>query len=97
MPYAATRRSERKPVTMAVILLIEGEEVDPHALTVDLSPHGVRLQAKAALAPGQSAKLIFDDNPDQAVPSRVIWAGQVNSDRRAEAGLEFIKPIKGTL
>ena len=88
-----TRRSERKPVRLAVILLIEGEEVDPRALTVDLSHHGVRLQAKADPTPGQFAQVIFADNPSQAVLSRVVWAGRVNSDREAEAGLEFVDPL----
>ena len=93
MPYPITRRSERKPVRLAVILLIEGEEVNPHALTVDLSRHGVRVQANPALTVGQSAQVIFADNPCQAVLSRVVWAGRINSDREAEAGLEFVDPL----
>jgi hypothetical protein len=93
IPYPITRRSERKPVRLAVILLIEGEEVDPHALTVNLSPHGVRLQAKAALTRGQFAQVTFADNPSQAVLSRVVWAGRIDSDREAEAGLEFVDPL----
>jgi transposase-like protein len=33
------------------------------------------------------------DNPCQAVLSRVVWAGRINSDREAEAGLEFVDPL----
>ncbi len=91
--YSTTRRSERKLVRLAVILLIEGEEIDPHALTVDLSQHGVRLQAKAPVTPGQFAEVIFEGDPNHAVHSRVVWAGRVNTDREAETGLEFINPI----
>jgi len=91
--YSIARRSERKPVRMAVILLIEGEEVDHRALTVDISRHGVRLQANPALTPGQLAQVIFEDSPSHAVPARVVWAGRLGSDREAEAGLEFVNPL----
>jgi len=94
--YSATRRSERKPVRLPVILLIEGEEVDPHALAVEMSQHGVRLQTKAAVKPRQSAQVIFEGDPNHAVQSRVVWVGRVNTDRQAETGLEFINPIPAT-
>ncbi len=58
------RPSERKPVQMSVIHVIENDEAG-HATTVDLSPSGLRLQSDATLAPGQPVGLLLATAPPQ--------------------------------
>jgi len=93
-----SRRSERHPVKMAVILVIEGEEVDQSSLALDLSPYGLRLQTAASLAPGQQVGLLPlpDDSSEGAIGARVVWVGKVETDQAGQAGLEFLRPLAST-
>jgi len=90
------RRSERHPVKMAALLVIEGEEVDQSALTVDLSPHRLRLQTAASLAPGQQVGLLPGDQSEGVIGARVVWVGKVETDQAGQAGLEFLRPLAST-
>jgi PilZ domain len=88
-----SRRSERKPLRKAVVLVVEmGEETASHdASTIDVSPFGARVQANAELKTGQVLQLIRPDNPDDTVRCMVVWTADVSSDTKGEAGLEFLK------
>ena len=89
----SSRRSERRPVRMAVLLIVEGVEVDQSALTVDVSPHGLRLQTAASLAPGQPVGVVLRGRSGGVVDARVVWVGKVETDQAGQAGLEFLRPL----
>lgn len=90
--YARVRRSERKRIRIAIVLVVDGEEVEHRASTVDVSQHGLRLQSGVNLTPGQSAHVIFENSPELALESRVVWVGPMGSAGEPEAGLEFLDP-----
>ena len=77
------------------------EEDDPRTpyegTILDLSEHGVRVEAEAALTPGQTLSLIQSDNPTRTLRCMVVWAGDVGSDGHDQAGLEFLKPSSPAL
>lgn len=89
---AAPRRSERKPVRKAIVLMIdEGNQDAGHpGMTVDLSDHGARVEAAAALTPGQTLTLVQPDDPSSSLRCMVVWAGDVASDGHDHVGLEFL-------
>lgn len=87
------RRSERKPAQMAVTLLIEGDEAECLANTVDVSSYGLRLQSDATLAPGQPVGLLFPAIPDCYIKARIIWVGKAETDQAGQAGFEFLNPL----
>ena len=89
----AKRRSERKRVQMSVTLLIEGDEAEILADTVDLSAHGVRAQTNATFTPGQSVGLLFPSMPDCYIKARIVWVGKAESDQSGQAGFEFLNPL----
>jgi hypothetical protein len=90
--YAVPRRSERKPVRKAIVLMVESD--DPETLhqgtTVDMSEHGARVEAETALTPGQTLNLIQPDDPTHTLRCMVVWAGEVSSDGQDQVGLEFL-------
>ena len=94
-PPSLSRRAERYPVKMAVILVLEGEEADHSSLVVDFSPYGLRLQTAALLSPGQQVGLLSvpEDKLGRAIGARVIWVGKVATDQSGQAGLEFLRPL----
>lgn len=89
---AVSRRSERKPIRKAIVLMVESEnhETQFNATTLDVSEHGVRIQADTALTPGQTLSLFQPDDPARALRCTVVWAGDVSSDGHDQAGLEFL-------
>jgi hypothetical protein len=89
----SSRRSERRPVKMAVILVVEGQGVDESSLTVDLSPYGLRLQTAASLAPGQPVGVLLRGRSEGFIDARVVWVGKVETDQAGQAGLEFLRPL----
>jgi hypothetical protein len=80
---------------MAVTLVIEGDEAEYFATTVDLSPHGLRLQSDATLAPGQPVGLLLATQPDCFIKARVVWVGKADSAQAGQAGFEFMNPLTG--
>jgi PilZ domain len=84
----------RKPVRKAIVLMVEsdGPEVRHEGTTVDMSEHGARVEAEAALAPGQTLSLIQADDPVHVLRCLVVWSGDVSSDGHGQAGLEFLDP-----
>lgn len=98
MPDEATsdrRRSERKRVQMAVTIVIEGDEAEYLATTVDLSSYGLRLQSDVALSPGQPVGLLLSAKPDYFIRARVAWVGKADTAQASQAGFEFLKPLPG--
>ena len=89
------RRSERERVQMAVTLVIEGDEAEYLATTVDLSPLGLRLQSDATLVPGQPVGLLLATEPDCFIKARVVWVGKVDSAQAGQAGFEFMDLLPG--
>src|ERR1035441_7433916 len=87
------RPAERKRVQMAVTLVIEGDEAEYLATTVDLSPHGLRLQSDVTLAPGQPVGLLLATEPACFIRARVAWVGQADSAQAGQAGFEFLNPL----
>ena len=91
------RRSERKRVQMAVTLVIEGDEAEYLATTVDLSPYGLRLQSEVTLAPGQPVGLLLATEPDCFIKARVVWVGKDDSAQAGQAGFQFLNPLAGAV
>ena len=89
------RPAERKRVQMAVTLVIESEEAEYLATTVDLSPYGLRLQSDATLAPGQPVGLLLATEPACFIKARVAWVGKADSAQAGQAGFEFSNPLTG--
>jgi hypothetical protein len=86
------RPAERKQVQMAVILVIESDDAESLATTVDLSSSGLRLQSDATLAPGQPVGLLLATEPPSFIKSRVVWVGKADSVQAGQAGFEFLNP-----
>ncbi len=80
---------------MAVTLVIESDEAEYLATTVDLSPHGLRLQSDATLSPGQPVGLLLASEPDCFIKARVVWVGKADSAQAGQAGFEFLNPQLG--
>ena len=85
-----TRRSERKPVQMAVTIVLEGDEAEFAGTTVDLSPYGLRVRSDATLAPGQPVGLVLSTEPDCVIKARIAWVGRADSAQAGQAGFEFM-------
>lgn len=89
------RPAERKRVQMAVTLVIESDEAEYLATTVDLSSYGMRLQSDAALAPGQPVGLLLATEPAYFIKARVAWVGRADSAQAGQAGFQFVNPLSG--
>jgi len=92
---SVSQRAERKRVKMAVTVVIEGNEAEYLATTVDLSSYGLRLQSDATLSPGQPVGLLLATQPDSLIKARVVWVGKADSAQAGQAGFEFSTPIAG--
>ena len=90
-----TRRSERQPIRMALVLLTDANngENREEAVTVDLSQHGCRIESPASLTTGQLVHLMPADSPGVSMPGRVVWVGEPTSELAGEAGIELLKPL----
>jgi hypothetical protein len=80
---------------MAVTLVIEGEEAEYLADTVDLSAHGLRLQSEATLEMGQPVGLLLGTEPNCFVKARVVWVGKGDSTLAGQVGFEFLDVLPG--
>ena len=89
------RGAERKRVQIAVTVVIEGDEAEHRATTVDLSNYGLRLQSDATLSQGQFVGLLLATQPDCVIKARVAWVGRSDSAQAGQAGFEFLNPVAG--
>ncbi len=80
---------------MAVTLVIEGDEAEYLANTVDLSSHGLCLQSAVPLALGQPVGLLLGTEPDCFVKARVVWIGKADPAQPGKAGFEFLDFLPG--
>ena len=92
------RRCERTQVEMTVTLLVPGtgpNDSAHRAVTADLSTFGARVISDLPLVAGQKVRFIprDADQPSLAVPGRIVWVGECNSDRAGQAGIEFLIPL----
>lgn len=78
---------------MAVTLMIEGDEAEILADTVDVSSHGLRAQSDASLSPGQPVGLLFPNIPNCYIKARIVWVGKADTDQSGQAGFEFLNPL----
>ena len=92
---SVNRTAERKRVQMAVTLVIEGDEAEYLATTVDLSSYGLRLQSGATLTPGQPVGLLLATEPACFIKARVVWVGKDDSAQAGQAGFQFLNPLPG--
>lgn len=91
------RRSERRRVQITVTLVIESDEAEFPANTVDLSPEGLCLQSEVPLALGQPVGLLLGTEPTSFIKARVVWIGKADPARPGLAGVEFLNLLPGPL
>ena len=97
MPDSPERRSTRKPVALALLIVVnsEGEESDEaSAQAQDLSLHGMGISTGASLKTGQLVDIRANEGLGGPVRARVVWVGAPESDKQCPAGLEFLSPLK---
>ncbi len=97
--YRVPRRTERKPATKAILLVVESEESGVHhdGTMADISSDGARVEARTPLKPGQTLSLVQPDDPSRALRCLVVWSGDVGTDGDGQAGLEFLDPPDSNL
>jgi hypothetical protein len=64
-------------------------KADDSAITLDISPRGVRVRTNLALAPGEWVKVVAKGEFTQAIAALVIWVRKDQSSRSTFAGLEL--------
>ena len=89
------RGSERERVQISVTLVIEGDEAEHLATTVDLFPHGLRLQSDATLTPSQPVGILLATNPGCFIKARAVLAGKADMAQGGQAGFELLNPFTG--
>jgi len=92
---SAPRGADRKPVRITVTLVIDGDEAEHLATTVDLSNYGARLRSDVTLLPGQHVGIILSTRRDWFIKARVAWVGQCDSPEAGQAGFAFSNPFTG--
>jgi hypothetical protein len=75
---------------MTVTLVIEGDEAQYPANTVNLSSNGLCLQSEATLALGQPVGLLLGAEPNCFIKARVVWVGKADPTQVGQAGFEFL-------
>jgi hypothetical protein len=92
---AADRRSNRRPLRLALVLLMDTEqgEIRKEGATIDVSNHGCRVEGVEPLCEGQLVRLLPWETPDGAIAGRVVWVGEPASNTAGEAGIEFLHPL----
>ncbi|MFB3922274.1 MAG: PilZ domain-containing protein [Terriglobia bacterium] len=97
MPESKDRRSTRKPVALALLIVVEPESeesAEAAALAKDLSEHGLQISTRTDLKTGQLVDIRANEGLGGPVRARVVWVGAPESDKQYRAGLEFLSPLK---
>jgi hypothetical protein len=86
------RRSERRPATIPISLVLEAEKfkADNSAITTDISTDGVGVRTTLGLVPGEWVGFVKKGEFPHAIPSRVVWAREDEYSGWMFAGLEFL-------
>ncbi|MFZ0960258.1 MAG: PilZ domain-containing protein [Terriglobia bacterium] len=93
--YNAQRKSERRPIRLALVLVTDSDEgeVRNEGFTIDVSQHGCRVEGVATMCEGQLVRLLPWESPEGAIVGRVVWVGEPASKLAGEAGIEFLQPL----
>jgi len=91
---SAARRSTRKPVALALLIVVDAEGDEAEAQAHDLSALGMGISSGASLQTGQLVDIHANEGLGGPVRARVVWVGQPESDKQYQAGLEFLSPLK---
>ena len=88
------RRSKRFTAQLPIKLILESlfDKSACDALTLDISPSGARVRAKALLAPGQAVRVVPSEGIARAIPGRIVWVNRMRAANNGEAGIEFFTP-----
>ncbi|HXW12890.1 MAG TPA: PilZ domain-containing protein [Terriglobia bacterium] len=86
------RRWERALAAIPIRLVLKAEnfKADDSATTVDVSLRGAKVQTRLALVPGEWVGLVPKGEFPHAIPARVVWVKEDESNQGTLAGLEFI-------
>ncbi|HMD83562.1 MAG TPA: PilZ domain-containing protein [Terriglobia bacterium] len=93
--YTVRRRSERRPIRLALVLLMDSDEgeIRNEAFMLDMSQHGCRVEGVESIREGQLVRLLPLQSPQGAMAGRVVWVGEPASELAGEAGIEFLQPL----
>jgi hypothetical protein len=93
--FEAERRFERRPIRLALVLLIDSPEgeVRSEGFTLDISQAGCRIEGAVSVSEGQLVRLLPWESGESAIAGRVVWVGEPASKLAGEAGIEFLQPI----
>ena len=86
------RRWQRQPSNIPISLVLEADpsKADDSAMTVDISQHGAKVRTKLALVTGERVGVVLKGGFPDAIPARVVWVREQESDHWTFAGLEFL-------
>ena len=85
-----TRKWERTQVEIPVTLLLDGGSAAFSAMSVDVSPRGMRLQSDATFLKGEPVRIQITPTREHFLNARVAWVGDAKSPSAGHAGLEFL-------
>ena len=90
---ATHRRWERQTATIPINLELKAEDlkVDNSATIVEFSMRGVGVLTSLALVPGERVRIVAKGEFPDAIPTRVAWVRQDESNHWTFAGLEFLE------
>jgi hypothetical protein len=93
---ANIRRSERQPTTIPISLVLKAETfmVDNSATAIDISLGGMRVRTTLALVPGGRVGIVAKGEFPHAIPTRVVWVREDDSNYWTFAGLEFLLTLE---
>ena len=89
---ADLRRWERQPATIPINLVLKADDlrVDNSATIIDFSLCGVGGLTALALVPGERVRIVAKGESPDAIPTRVVWVREDESNHWTFAGLEFL-------
>src|ERR1039458_174929 len=87
--FMEPRRSLRVREALPIRFAIASEKylLEHKGITVDRSPHGLRIRAAIVLSRGETAVIFSQGKLQTAVPTRVVWVDGGDLDFKAVAGL----------
>jgi hypothetical protein len=93
--YAERRRSERirgaTPIHFAIAS--EDYEVEHEGMTMDRSPHGLRIRTSVPLSCGEAVVVLSLGGSRGAIPARVLWVRDGEPRFEAAAGLKILDSL----
>lgn len=92
---AGTRQAQRiyAKIQVALIIFPDTDKIEAHAVTIDFTEYGVRVETECKLEAGQVVDVIPTSGLQDAVRSRVVWVKPSERGPGLVAGLEFLQPV----